>query len=121
MKKKICFHAGCNELIDYTERYCPKHKGEAENNRNNRPYYQNAMKYNTSLYNTVRWRKLRAEHLRGNPYCICCGTREKPLQVDHIVTPKGNEDLFYDANNLQTLCLRCHAVKTNREVWKKKY
>ncbi|WP_327198035.1 HNH endonuclease [Sporanaerobacter acetigenes] len=33
---------------------------------------------------------------------------ENTIAVDHIEPHKGNEDLFYDINNLQSLCKSCH-------------
>ncbi|NMA84113.1 MAG: HNH endonuclease [Epulopiscium sp.] len=37
------------------------------------------------------------------------------VAVDHIKPHKGNEDLFYDINNLQSLCKSCHDRKTAKE------
>jgi 5-methylcytosine-specific restriction protein A len=35
--------------------------------------------------------------------------------VDHIKPHKGDEELFYDINNLQPLCKCCHDRKTAKE------
>jgi len=35
--------------------------------------------------------------------------------VDHIEPHKGDEELFYDINNLQSLCKSCHDRKTAKE------
>jgi 5-methylcytosine-specific restriction endonuclease McrA len=36
------------------------------------------------------------------------------------VGPRGNEELFFDENNLQTLCHSCHAIKTAQEIRERK-
>ena len=35
--------------------------------------------------------------------------------VDHIIPHKGDEALFWDEDNLQSLCTPCHNQKTARE------
>jgi len=37
------------------------------------------------------------------------------LVVDHIQPHKGNDDLFWDASNWQSLCEACHNLKTATE------
>jgi 5-methylcytosine-specific restriction enzyme A len=63
-------------------------------------------------YRDPRWRRLRAAHLRGNPACVLCGARGQ--HVDHKRPHRGNEALFLDPTNLQTLCQSCHGHKTAR-------
>ena len=113
MKKKICRYAGCNTLIEYTERYCNKHKTE-----NQRTPFKNAIRSNTNLYNTTLWRKLRKQVLKNMPYCFRCGIsiKESPLETHHIVPPLGNPDLFHDINNLVPVCPRCHRIITGKEI-----
>ena len=62
------------------------------------------------------WNKLRTIHIAKEPLCRLC---EQPGQeVDHIIPlDQGGERL--NENNLQTLCRRCHAIKTHRD--KRKY
>jgi 5-methylcytosine-specific restriction protein A len=65
-----------------------------------------------SLYNTTAWQRLRAQHKRANPFCIECG---KPgTDVDHKKKHKGDWAIFFDPNNLQTMCKKCHNRKTGR-------
>ncbi|WP_330164070.1 HNH endonuclease [Paenibacillus campinasensis] len=35
--------------------------------------------------------------------------------VDHIIPHKGDPKLFWDKNNWQALCKKCHDTKTARE------
>jgi len=60
------------------------------------------------LYNTNRWRKLRQQWLAHQPHCRFCQNGTVGRVVDHIVPHKGNEELFWNTNNLQTLCQPCH-------------
>lgn len=65
-----------------------------------------------------RWRHLRRIHLSGNPLCDACtrlGITALATDVDHIIPHKGDEQLKYDADNLQSLCHSCHSIKTAKE------
>jgi 5-methylcytosine-specific restriction protein A len=57
--------------------------------------------------------------LEENDYCRRCGSHEH-LSVDHIIDPRGNEEMFFDENNLQTLCVECHRIKTAYEIQNRK-
>jgi 5-methylcytosine-specific restriction protein A len=115
MKKKLCNHPGCNRLIDIGERYCPEHTRE-------RKPFENAVRANASLYNTVAWRKLRGKILKEHPYCTRCGIskKETSLHVHHRIEPRGNEALFFDETNLLPLCESCHRVITGKEIRSRK-
>jgi len=69
----------------------------------------------TDIYHSTRWRKLRAKHLREFPLCQLCKQPERGTLVDHIKAIQDGGEAW-DENNLQTLCKRCHAVKTNQEI-----
>ncbi len=58
------------------------------------------------------WPKVRAEHLKNNPTCACCGGTEN-LQVHHIKEFHNYPELELEPTNLITLCegnkyLNCH-------------
>jgi 5-methylcytosine-specific restriction protein A len=64
-------------------------------------------------YKLARWRKLRWSILTRDLFtCQCgCGHLESDtsqLVADHIRPHRGNEALFWDPANLQTLAKRCH-------------
>lgn len=104
---KPCKHVGCVELT--RDVYCDKHK-PTDTRRDSV-----AWRY---LYNTKRWKNMRAERLLISPFCVECerqGRRVRATDVDHINDHKGNRRLFYDVSNLQTLCHSCHSKKTMRE------
>lgn len=70
------------------------------------------------LYNCAQWRKLSKSFLAENPYCVYCEKEGKatPSQVtDHIKPHNEDLDLFWDYNNLQPLCKKCHDTDKARE------
>lgn len=71
---------------------------------------------------TYRWQQYREVWLRKHPLCGdrihgSCPTHSRCVQaglatpgtdVDHITPHRGDEALFWDENNHQTLCGTCH-------------
>lgn len=82
-------------------------------------------------YADRRWRAMSAAFVQQYPFCVlclCCGfhndgvarnaiERQRNLIVDHIAPHRGNPDLFWDFENLQTLCrMPCHdRIKQSHE------
>lgn len=68
-----------------------------------------------ALYHTTRWRKVRQIVLaRDYEYCQECkrrGEYTKGNTVHHIVEAREDIDKFWDIDNLETVCYKCH----NRE------
>ena len=63
------------------------------------------------LYGRARWKRLREYQLAAHPLCAYCLRREIVTEadvVDHVVPHKGDEVLFFDPDNLQSLCKPCH-------------
>jgi len=66
-------------------------------------------------YKTVRWRRLRWAILVRDlftcqmPECGRLIANASDLVADHIKPHRGNETLFWDETNLQTLCRWCHS------------
>lgn len=71
------------------------------------------------LYNTRRWHRLRTAQLRDEPLCRYCkalGKVTPAIIADHIKPHKGDEELFFDSDNLQSLCKLCHdSAKQSQE------
>jgi len=109
MKVKICAEAGCSILIDSGSIYCSEHIPPK------RIPFKNAIRTNEKFYSTTRWRKLRKQILRDTPYCVKCGTTIN-LEIHHKIPPRGDDDLFFDADNLIPVCKRCHRLETAREI-----
>lgn len=72
------------------------------------------------LYNTAAWKRLRAHQLRKHPLCRFCLDRKLTTAatvVDHREPHKGNPVLFFDENNLDSLCAPCHdSTKQKQEL-----
>ncbi len=71
-----------------------------------------------ALYNTRRWRLLRASHMLREPLCVMCraqGYRVLATVADHIKPHRGDAALFYDAENLQSLCKLHHDAAKKAE------
>lgn len=69
-------------------------------------------------YNTARWARLRKQQLRKDPLCYKCkeqGDITEATVVDHIKPHKGNKTLFFDSDNLASMCAPCHNTKTAKE------
>lgn len=73
------------------------------------------------LYKTGRWQRLRQAQLTAEPcckYCDAAGRVTAATIVDHIVPHKGDEALFFDPDNLQSLCKSHHDSTKQREEHK---
>ena len=67
---------------------------------------------------TSRWARVAAEYRRQHPYCVMCDKQGivSPAEcVDHVVPHQGNDKLFWDESNWQSLCWACHNNKTANE------
>lgn len=70
------------------------------------------------LYRDRRWHRLRRRQLNNAPMCSMCAQlgRVKAAEVvDHITPHKGDEALFFDEANLQSLCKPCHDRHKQRQ------
>ncbi|WJO30990.1 HNH endonuclease [Pseudomonas monteilii] len=65
-----------------------------------------------------RWQKARERHLRTNPLCTYCaraGRTAAASVVDHIIPHRGDQALFWDEDNWQSLCGPCHSSDKQAE------
>lgn len=65
-----------------------------------------------------RWQQYRLRFLAEHPLCVMCkqaGRVEAATVVDHIEPHKGDDALFWDTDNHQALCKRCHDGAKQRE------
>lgn len=72
---------------------------------------------NQSFYNSKAWRMTRKFYIKDNPLCEMCkrkGQTTAGQMVDHIkpISMGGN---MLHISNLQTLCNKCHAIKSAYE------
>ncbi len=105
---KPCAYIGCGNLT--RERYCEEHQNTL------RKYYDSQRGNSTQRGYGSRWQRIRATVLAQEPLCRHCAERGEivPAQeVDHIKPlARGGGN---DRENLQSLCSRCHALKTVKE------
>ena len=76
------------------------------------------------LLNSKKWKQLRRWKLEHNPLCELCEREGKVVSaidvhhktpVETARSPQEMEQLAFDPNNLQALCIPCHA-KVHREA-----
>lgn len=125
---KPCRKPGCSRLTQDATGYCPAHmewgqqKADADLAKrrqvaDDRRGTAHERGYNAAWRNVTRGRvlsngKRSGGWLRANPICAMCG---KPATVvDHIIPHRGDSKLFWDTDNWQPLCARCHNKKTAR-------
>ena len=60
------------------------------------------------LYQSKLWKRLRHDTLVNEPFCQMKACGKIANVVDHIKPHKGDIDLFYATDNLQSLCKPCH-------------
>lgn len=75
------------------------------------------------IYNSERWRRLRAWKFACNPLCEMCLKENKIIpaeDVHHITSfmstdnPEHRNYLAYDYDNLMSLCKQCHQNVHNK-------
>lgn len=72
----------------------------------------------SKLYNDRRWKEASRRHRADSPLCVEClkhGATVAAEAVDHIRPHRGNLETFWDAENWQSLCGKCHAAKSAGE------
>lgn len=65
------------------------------------------------VYGTALWARLRAQQLRDEPLCKYhnqMGEVVAATVVDHVKPHRGDRNLAFDSDNLQSLCEGCHNV-----------
>jgi 5-methylcytosine-specific restriction enzyme A len=113
--QKPCNTPGCGVLVASSKRFCEKHDrlksptltiqknaGGVSLNRHERGY-------------SNEWVAASKAFLARNPLCRRCLDRNfvrGASVTDHIVPHKNIAKLFWDENNWQPLCKRCHDQKT---------
>lgn len=98
-----------------TGTYCEQHKKQEK--VSSREYDKQRGTATQRGYDS-RWRKARKTFLSRNPLCKHCeeeGRLTPATVVDHVVPHKGDKVLFWDKDNWQPLCTRCHNRKTAKE------
>ena len=61
------------------------------------------------------WQKARLTFLARSPLCVTCeaqGRVTAATVVDHVIPHRGDQALFWDTGNWQSLCKHHHDAKT---------
>jgi 5-methylcytosine-specific restriction protein A len=69
-------------------------------------------------YKSPSWEIMRDLRLTANPFCAYCerqGRLVRATVCDHVRPHRGDPDLFFDLENTQSLCKRCHDSTKARE------
>ena len=106
--KVPCRHPGCPELVEPGKLYCAKHL----------PLHPEVTRSAGKRGYGSRWQRESKQFLQSHPLCVECvtlGRYTKATVVDHIVPHRGNQRLFWDQSNWQSLCKKCHDKKTLTE------
>lgn len=110
MPLRACEWPGCREKTDRGA-YCRFHYGKMQST------YRSGEDYKWRSSN--RWHKYSKWYLGNHPLCVFCQREERVVpatDVDHIVRPKGDYNLFWSEDNHQALCHECHSSKTMKET-----
>ena len=108
--KRPCLVSSCKEYST-NQGYCDNHQDKIrKKDRERGTSHQRGY--------DARWNKARIEHLDEHPLCVDCAKRDyitPATVVDHIVPHKGDQTLFWNQSNWQSLCKPCHDRKTATE------
>jgi len=109
--KKRCNKAGCRELIDYDEKYCPKHKGYGDKEYNRQVRFNKDNEKYAKFYNSSAWKKLRNAYIAAYPLCERClkdGIIKQADVVHHIIEIRSDWSKRLDWDNLEAVCHEHH-------------
>lgn len=112
--ERFCQAPHCATLTLAPARYCATHSTTDKAKR--------------ALYNSTRWKRQRAAHLRRYPRCgdgpghtpsaaSQCRLRGQvtpATDVHHILEHDGDRRRFFDARLWESLCHSCHSMETRR-------
>lgn len=128
---KYCNARGCQVLVKAGKRYCEQHQPKFDIKRvigdekaqavfrrmANKEYNENKRDDMGGFYNTSGWKQVRQFIVsRDMNTCQVCGDviHDRKI-VDHIHSAKLSPAERLSADNLWTLCYRCHSIKTEQE------
>ena len=121
---KLC---RCGKPIPLGKHYCPACEAQraarvtAENRGRYKDYDTNKRdKRSTEFYRSRPWKRTRLAALaRDNYLCRACMERDRVTAatvVDHIKPLKLAWEKRLDLDNLQSLCAKCHSIKTVQDL-----
>jgi 5-methylcytosine-specific restriction protein A len=101
--RKYCASYQCNHFAASGSAYCHEHQPAR------------APKETDAFYLSVRWRRFRHWYLSKHPLCELCECEGRgavaAAMVDHVLEIQDGGELTSE-ENAQSLCHRCHNIKT---------
>ena len=104
-----CRFPGCSKTTTTEDGYCPIHRKLLSQK------FERTRETAVQRGYSTRWHKARRMFLNAHPLCMRCllsGTTTPATIVDHIKPHRGDDALFWDESNWQSLCGTCHRIKT---------
>jgi len=107
----------------HAERLYEQNKGNRDYRKENKERYQSPEDLKLRAIRTgSRWRKVRNLYIQQHPLCEDPFNYHKEnnettlaQEVHHVTPARIDTEQFYSFDNLQALCKRCHARRTNLE------
>jgi 5-methylcytosine-specific restriction enzyme A len=111
--KHPCSVPRCGNLVEPGERRCAQH--QREYGRRDAQWRGSAQERG---YNH-RWMKTSKRNLGRSPFCVMClakGIVKAARVSDHIVpVTSASDPSFFKESAIQSLCVECHAIKTQED------
>lgn len=109
-----CAHSGCRAMVRGQAR-CPAHTKQQSKEQDKRRGTAQERGY------TYRWQQYSKAFLSRPENALCkeCEKRGRIVAsecTDHIVPHNGSEELFWNPENHQGLCIKCNSAKGSRAV-----
>ena len=102
-----CARPGC-QLLASVGHLCIKH---AEAEKVQKKQYDRQRGSSAKRGYGRKWQNYRKIYLAEHPLCVRCEKKGRVVPatvVDHVKPHLGDYDLFWQASNHQSICVRCH-------------
>ena len=117
MRKIICKATGCCRLVDPStgHKYCYEHQSLERDELERKKVFYPTARHNVwaNLYNSPKWKVMRAQQLKEQPFCEICGA--EATEVHHTIPHNGDPNIFFDSSILMSICHSCHTKETQKE------
>jgi 5-methylcytosine-specific restriction endonuclease McrA len=73
-------------------------------------------RYETRIYSSAAWQRLRAQVLAEERACAWCGTTTRPLTAGHIRSLRQYPELALERDNVRASCRSCQNLHQHRSA-----
>jgi 5-methylcytosine-specific restriction endonuclease McrA len=100
-------------------RYCPKlidRGSRCDDCRREMYRRDNALRpaFETRIYSSAEWKKLRAEVMADADGCYHCGATDVELSADHLLSVRTHPELALERSNVVAACRSCQRRRQDR-------